>query len=249
MGQAFIRNARKVHPELPFCNVSRSAPENFSPGKSLHHIPCDLGREDQVEHAARHVISWLEGAPPGRFMLINNSGFGAYGHFPEPNLSRHLQMIDVNVRAVVHLTGLLLPALRARGGSIVTIASTAAFQPTAYASTYGASKAFVLHWSLALREELRGTGVNTLAVCPGPTATNFFNEAGLGGAISPSLTMSPHDVVLQAMRALHRGRGQVVTGWKNRLLTLAAGLVSKPFSARVGAKLLGRYRLAKVARE
>ncbi len=230
---------------MPFCNVSRTSPEEFRDQKSLHHIGCDLGREGEVEHAAGQVQRWLEKIPSGRVMLINNSGFGAYGAFPEPNLSRSLGMIDVNVRAVVHLTGLLLPVLRARGGTIMTIASTAAFQPLPFAATYGATKAFVLHWTVALNEELRGTGVTAIAVCPGPTQTNFFTTAGLGSAaISPSLSMTADEVVSAAMKAAHAGRSQVVTGWRNRLLAALAARVPKPLAARVGRRLLERYRLS-----
>ena len=90
-----------------------------------------------------------------------------------------MEMLDVNIDAVVQLTAGMLPLMRVRGGAVVTVASTAAFQPTPYLAAYGASKAFVLHWSLALNEELRGTGVRALAVCPGPTATDFFHRAGL----------------------------------------------------------------------
>lgn len=247
LGQAFIKLGRKMHPELRFCNLSRTAPGNFSPRLSLHHIPCDLAREEEIEHAARQVGGWLEGTPTGRVLLINNSGFGAYGRFPEPNLSGQLEMIDVNTRAVVHLTGLLLPAIRARGGAIITIASTAAFQPTAYAATYGATKAFALHWTLALNEELRGSGVRALAVCPGPTQTNFFRVAGLAdGAVSPALSMSSDEVVTLAMKALGRGRSQVVTGWKNKLYAFGASKLSKPLAARLAAKVLARFRLGRV---
>lgn len=247
LGQAFIKLGAKMHPELRFCNLSRSRPASFSSEISLHHIPCDLGRETDLEHAARQVEAWLEGTPSGRILLINNSGFGAYGRFPEPNLSRQLEMLDVNVRAVVHLTGLLLPAIRARGGAVITVASTAAFQPTAYAATYGASKTFVLHWTLALNEELRGSGVRTLAVCPGPTETNFFRAAGLAeGAVSPSLSMSSDAVVAMAMEALAHGRSQVVTGWKNKAYAFGASILPKPLAARIAAKVLARFRLGKV---
>lgn len=219
-------------------------PSDFSAEKSLRHIGCDLGRSCEVEQAARQVEGWLEGTPRGRVLLINNSGFGAYGHFPEPNLSRQLEMIDVNVRALVQLTGLLLPALRARGGAIMNIASTAAFQPLPYAATYAATKAFVLHWSLALREEVRGSGIDVLAVCPGPTKTQFFETAGLrSGSISPSLSMSADEVVSLSMRALHAGRAHVVTGWRNRLSSSIASKLPKPWVTRIAARILERNRL------
>src|SRR5690606_7363430 len=101
-------------------------------------------------------------------------GFGGYGTVETVGLHHQLSMVDLNVKAVIHLTALLLPDLRQRGGDIVNVGSTAAFQPTPYLATYGATKAFVFNWSLALGEELRGSGVRVLCLCPGPTESNFF---------------------------------------------------------------------------
>jgi hypothetical protein len=213
----------------------------------VQHFPCNLARAEEVERAAAEVIAFLgRTVPEGPILLINNSGFGAFGRFPEPNLSRELEMIDLNARAVVHLTGLLLPLLKARGGAIMNIASTVAFQPTAYAATYGATKAFVLHWTLALNEELRGSGVRTLAVCPGTTRTAFFRHAGLSdAAIVPSLSMSSDEVADCALRALGAGRAQIVPGWKNKLYTFVGAKLPKPLVARISAKMLARFRLNK----
>ncbi len=157
-------------------------------------------------------------------------------------------MIDVNVRAVVDLTARLLPVLRERGGAVVNIASTAAFQPTAHMATYGATKAFVLHWSLALNEELRGSGVRALAVCPGPTATEFFKRAGLKqGAVSDRWGQTVDDVVNESLRALAKGRAQVVCGWGNWFLTVVASRLPKPLAARIGAAVLVKFRASKVS--
>ena len=246
IGEAFIRGLQARRPTLAFCNVSRRAPTLASKGLNLVHVPCDLARRDEVASAAASVIRWAERAEaaPGRMLLINNSGFGAYGRFPEPALERQLELIDVNIRALVELTGRLLPVLRARGGAIVNVASTAAFQPTPFLATYGASKAFVLHWSLALHEELRGTGVGTLALCPGPTRTGFFRRAGVeAGGADDRLSMTREAVVEAALRALAAGRRQVVPGWKNKLSTWVAARGPKPWVARVAGLALARMRL------
>jgi short-subunit dehydrogenase len=242
IGKSFIELGKKLKPDLPFCNLSRQTPAKNTSGKRLHHVPCDLSRADEVEQGVRQVEAWLPRvSPTGRLLLINNSGFGTYGRFPEPNLARQLEMIDVNARAVVHLTGRLLPRLLERGGAVVTIASTVAFQPTAYAATYGATKAFVLHWSLALNEELRGTGVRTLAVCPGTTATDFFRRAGRQGGTPPGRgAMTAESVVRIALRALAAGRTQVVTGWSNKLYAAAGAKLPKPLAARLAARILRR---------
>jgi len=239
----------KLHADLVFCNLSRRDPGIINLGKRLNHFPCDLSRADEVARAAGEVEAFLRReVPAGRVLLINNSGFGAYGRFPEPNLAHQLEMLDVNVRALVQLTGLLLPLLRERGGVVMNVASTAAFQPTAFMATYGASKTFVLHWSLALNEELRGSGVRTLAVCPGATSTEFHRRAGLQkGSVAASLSMTVDEVVMISLRALAAGRSQVVPGWKNKLTALA-GLLPKPLAARVAAKVVARFRLKQVNR-
>ena len=250
IGKSFIELMGKLNPALQFCNLSRREPVIKISGKRLNHFPCDLSRPAELAQAAEAVTGFLaQAVPTGRVLLINNAGFGAYGHFPAPNLAHQLEMLDLNIRGLVDLTGRLLPLLQARGGAIMNIASTAAFQPTAYAATYGASKAFVLHWSLALNEELRGTGVRSLAVCPGPTATEFFKRGGLQeGSVGDSLSMTCEEVVMASLRALAAGRSQVVTGWKNQVGAFFASKLPKPWAAWLAARVLARYRLKQVAR-
>jgi len=245
LGKAFIEHAANENPAARFCNLCRSKPSINLSEHTLRHIPSDLEKSSEVARSAAETLAWLrEAAPAGRVLLINNSGFGSYGKFPAPSLEHQLSMIDLNVRAVVHLTGLLLPELKARGGAIINVASTAAFQPTTFMATYGATKAFLLHWSLALNEELRGSGLCALAVCPGPTATNFGQRAGMKiGSVPDSLSMSCDAVVAQSFRALAAGRAQVVTGWKNKLLTALSSKVPKPLAARGSAVALKKFRL------
>jgi uncharacterized protein len=251
IGKSFIELGRKLGPKLIFCNLSRRPPpENIfcDAPERLNHFTCDLTDPKALDDAVASIVELLDReVPAGQILLINNSGIGTFGRFQELNLAQELAMIDLNVRAVVQLTGRLLPLLRRRGGAILNVASTVAFQPTAYAATYGASKAFILHWTLALNEELRGTGVRALALCPGTTVTDFFARAGLGSdATANAFAMSSEEVVDAAFRALAAGRAQVVPGWKNRLYTTASSFVSKPFAARVAAKIMRRNRLGRV---
>lgn len=243
IGKSFIKLGSRLSPQLVFCNLSRREPERKNSeisGVILHHFSCDLSQPDALAETVPQVVRFLEReVPEGRILLINNSGFGAFGAFPEPNLHRQVEMIDVNVRAVVELTGLLLPLLRRRGGAIMNIASTIAYQPSAYAATYGATKAFVLHWTLALNEELRGTNLCALAVCPGTTKTDFFRTAGLGhGSVTESFSMTTDDVVSSAFHALAKGRAQVVPGWMNKVYTFMGARLPKPFVARISGKIL-----------
>jgi short-subunit dehydrogenase len=244
IGKSFIGAMGTLRPDLEFFNLSRHAPDINDSKLNLRHFPCDLAQPLQVEAVAAQLEEILNrGQPAGKILLINNSGFGSYGPFPDPNLSHQLGMIDVNMRALVQLTGLLLPMLRARGGVIMNIASTAAFQPTPWMATYGATKAFVLHWSLAIDEDLRGSGVRSLAVCPGPTATNFFKAAGLKQSLLPADSRETcEQVVMTSLRALAAGKSQVVSGWRNRILAAIGSRVPKPLAARIAAKVIARYR-------
>lgn len=247
IGKSFIKLGQTLKPRLIFCNLSRREPEEkISESRELilNHFSCDLSQATAVAETVPRVVRFLDReVPGGRILLINNSGFGAFGAFPEPNLSRQLEMIDVNVRALVQITGLMLPLLQVRGGAIMNIASTVAFQPTPFAATYGASKAFVLHWTLALNQELRGTNVRALAVCPGTTKTDFFRTAGLGpGAMMESVAMTTDEVVSSAFRALGAGSAQVVPGFINKLYTFAGSKLPKPLAAHVARSIMQRLR-------
>jgi short-subunit dehydrogenase len=247
IGKSFIQLGSKLKPDLIFCNLSRRPPpENISAyaGKNLNHFSCDLSRASEIEEASAALQSFLGAdVPTGRLLLINNSGFGAFGAVNEIGSARQLEMIDVNVRAVVHLTGLLLPLLHRRGGTIMNIASTVAFQPTPFAATYGATKAFVLNWTVALNEEMRGTQVNAIAVCPGTTSTNFFSRAGSSNQpVHVGVGMTPDAVVTSAFRALGLRRSQIVPGLGNKAYTFAASRLPKPVAARIAGKILGRRR-------
>lgn len=175
-------------------------------------------------------------------LLINNSGFGTYGPFPEPNLSNTLEMIDVNVRAITQLTGLLLPLLKSRGGMIVNVASTAAFMPVAYTAAYAASKAYVLHWSLALNEELHGSGVRVLAFCPGTTATAFFERAGVKpAAMVGRVSQTSDDVAVAMVRAMGKNSPVAVSGFANKIMVGVCGKLSKPLATGLAGKVMARY--------
>jgi hypothetical protein len=242
IGKSFIALCRKLKPELAICNLSRRVPpENITPrpGKKLNHFPCDLAVPGEVARVAGEVGGWLEReVSAGRVLLINNSGIGSFGRFPKPNLTQELRMIDLNVRSVVELTGRLLPMLQARGGAVLNVASVVGFQPTALSATYGATKAFVLNWSVALHEELRDSGVQVLAVCPGTTRTEFFRASGVGAGVAETWAMSSEAVVEASLRALGQGRAVVVPGWRNRVMTFFGARVGKALAAKLSARVL-----------
>ncbi len=233
IGYSLIKAAHNINRNLFYCNLSRTKPKDLPNNLRWKHFPCDLAEPGQLAAAAREVRAAInENGGQGEVLLINNSGFGSYGPFPQPGLEHQLGIVEVNMRAVVHLTGLLLPLLKERGGLIMNIASTAAFQPTPFLTTYGASKAFLLNWSLALHEDLKGTGVRALAVCPGPTATNFFKRAGFTTPPTDAhLKQTSEEVAEIAIKALQRGKTLVVCGWKNRLMSTMGSLLPPKIEA------------------
>ena len=249
IGCSIIKAIQKIAPEAQLCNLSRSKPD-ISLGENGQHYPVDLSDAQALTGAAKALKAKIESAPDGEVLLVNNSGFGDYGRLPDLEIDKQLSMIDLNVRAVVDLSARLLPAMLPRGGTIVTIASTAAFQPTPYLATYGATKSFVRNWSLALGEDLRDTQVRTLAVCPGPTRSNFFKAAGfetppIDQGANQCLDMSSDQVAAYTLRAISQERSLIVTGWKNRLISFFGSQLPLVAATRISAGILRKMRLEK----
>ena len=173
-------------------------------------------------------------------MLINNAGFGSFGEFTKQDLARELNMIDLNIKALVELTYRFLIPMRKRGqGTIINVASTAAFQPIPFMTTYAATKAFVLSFSEALWEENRQHGIHVMALCPGVTETNFF-EAAHGAKPPARVAQTPEDVVETALRGLNRRRSHIVSGWSNFLLTEAERFLPRSIVVRTAGKMMRR---------
>jgi short-subunit dehydrogenase len=195
-------------------------------GATVAVCPADLASRD----AAGRIFEAARGMSAPVEILVNNAGFGVYGPFPATDLDATLEMMQVNVTALTHLSRLVLPSLLERGrGRILNVASTAAFQPGPLMAVYYASKAYVLHFSEAVADELRGTGVTVTALCPGPTETGFKSRSGMGDTwlFGKRRVMSAHRVAAVGYRALMRGRRLVVPGLRNKLLVQANRLAPR----------------------
>jgi short-subunit dehydrogenase len=171
-------------------------------------------------------------------MLINNAGFGSMGEFTKLDLSRELDMIRLNVNAVVDLTYRFLPPMREqKRGTIINVASTAAFQPVPYMATYAATKAFVLSFSEALWDENRAHGIHVMALCPGVTETNFFEAAGIDRP--PMRTVQTAEEVAEtALRGLARHKTVVISGWANWFVVEAERVVPRSVVTKVAGNAL-----------
>jgi len=240
-----LRRIASLSPSARFCNISRSEPAISGLERRLFFIRCDLADADAADNACDTSLRWLrENDNGGRILQINNSGFGAYGPFPTPSNTRQIDMIAVNVAAPVRLTAALAEDLKKSGGAVVNIASTASFQPTPFLSTYGATKAFLRNWSLALAEDWKNDGVRVLAVCPGPTETAFFQAAGFDKApLGKSSGQTAGEVAEITLRALRKGKVLVTCGFKNRLLAAFASKLPLVLITRLTAVILRKMRL------
>jgi uncharacterized protein len=148
-------------------------------------------------------------------LLINNAGFGDYTDFAESDRERQIQMLQLNIVALVDLTHRFLQPMRQkRSGSIINVSSITAFQPMPYLAVYAASKAFILNFSEALWAETRKYGVKILCICPGPTETGFFEEAKFPTSTGTrSMKLATSEVVVRhTLQALEKGDSTVVSG-------------------------------------
>ena len=171
--------------------------------------------------------------------LVNNAGFGTHGRFDRAPLDREIEEINLNVSALVGLTRLLLPAMVERkGGTIINVASTAAFQPVPWMATYAATKAFVLSFSEAIAGELEGSGVTVLALCPGPTRTEFQQVASVEKASVPSFAyMDAPTVVRQGIDAAKRGKSVKINGVINAVMAQSNRFAPRSLARRIAGAM------------
>ena len=183
----------------------------------------------------QQIFSFTEEKNIAVDLLVNNAGFGAYGEFHKVALDRLIEMTQVNVTAVVHTTRLFLPGMIARGqGDILIVASTAAFQAVPYITTYAATKAFDLYFAEGLAEEVRPYGVRVCALCPGSTATEFFQVAGQRNHTRRA-PETAEKVARVGLAALAAGESSVISGFANWLGAETVRLAPRRTVARIAA--------------
>jgi short-subunit dehydrogenase len=172
-------------------------------------------------------------------ILVNNAGLGFRGRFWEIPLEDEMNIIRVNIEAVVRMTHLFLPQmLRRNQGRIMNTASIAGFEPGPLLAVYHASKAFVLSFTEALATELEDTDITVTALCPGPTDTDFFPKAGMveTKAFQKAHVMAPQEVAELGYKALMRGDRTVVAGGANKALVFARRFMTEGAQAKMNKK-------------
>lgn len=171
--------------------------------------------------------------------LINNAGFGAYGAFTQTDGQKEQEMIIVNIATLTALTKLVLPEMKKHNrGQILNVASVASFLPGPYMAVYYATKAYVLSFTLALREELRDTNIRITALCPGPTETGFAKLADAQKAsIFRGTLATAQDVAEFGWNALQKNKDVAIYGWRNRVTIALTRIVPLSLVARMVGKL------------
>jgi short-subunit dehydrogenase len=201
---------------------------------NAHVIVADLA----APGAAARLIGDVEALGLEVETLVNNAGFGMAGAFAEADLGRQTEMIDLNVRVLTELCGLALPGMLARRrGFILNVASTAAFQPGPYMAVYYATKAYVLSLSEALHQETKGSGVHVTALCPGPTATEFFAVAGAADGRLAKMATAAAAVAQAGLDGLASNRAVVVPGLINKATAQSSRFLPRSTMRRIVARL------------
>jgi len=189
--------------------------------------------------AAAKLLADLKAAGEEVDTLINNAGFGLVGRFAELDARRERQMIDLNVGTLTDLCRAVAPSMiKRKGGAILNVASTAAFQPGPNMAVYFATKAYVLSFTEALHEELKPHGVRVSALCPGPTRTEFGEVAGFGGnGLFDRVAMESAEVVAAGLNGLDRNRAVVVTGFANKIGALSTRFAPRSVVRRIAGAI------------
>jgi uncharacterized protein len=201
----------------------------------LEQLASELGNARAVAidlskaNSAAKLMADIEAAGEQVEVLINNAGFGLVGRFATLDAKRLRQMIDLNAGTLTDLCRAVAPQMiKRKSGSILNVASTAAFQPGPSMAVYFATKAYVLSLTEALHEELKPHGIHVTCLCPGPTHTEFGAVAGFGGnGLFDRVAMESPEVVAAGLAALEKNRAVIVTGIANKI-----GAASTRFAPR-----------------
>lgn len=228
IGEAFARNLAARGANLIL--TARSEDKLYKLAKDLsdqhgitvHVIPGDLS----LASTPQYIYDKVKEKGLSVDLLINNAGFGKWGHFLAEGNETYQEMIHLNISSFVGLTRLFIPdMLKRRDGGVINVASTAAFQPIPYIAAYSATKSFVLSFSEALWGEYRKHGLTVLALCPGYTSTNFFAEAHAD--TSGMSFQTPETVAEAGLNAFLKGKSYHVSGGKNYLTTFLSRLLPR----------------------
>ncbi len=192
------------------------AEEIRSSGVSVITLPLDLITPDSLDIVSRRLREQQIEID----LLVNNAGFGSYGFFHELPVEREMDMIQLNISALVKFTHhFIQPMVQRNHGAVINISSTASFQPVPFMATYAATKAFVTSFTLALHSEYKNTNVSFITICPGRTKTQFQLVSGSERITIKSRFATTDQVTRVTLKALKKRRPLAIEGWSNQFAT------------------------------
>lgn len=206
-------------------------------GVSVHIITQDLS----LPNAATQLYNTVNSLGYKVDILINNAGFGDYGFFTETSAEKEEMMIQLNITTLTQLCKLFINDMKLRGaGRIMNVASTGAFQPAPFMAVYCATKAYVLSFTEAVNNELKGTGISMTALCPGPTTTGFEKAAAMGESklFKGPQVASAKSVAKYGYNAMMNRKTVAVHGWMNRLMVFSVRLVPRAMVVNIARMIL-----------
>jgi uncharacterized protein len=237
--------ARQLHAQGLFvCLVARRAERlealaatfNSQRPASAEVLVCDLASDDKA-HGLPVVLRHMQ--QKSFDVLINNAGRGSFGFFHDLPVDGELGQVRLNIEASLQISHALVPAMvKARRGAIINVSSVAAFQPLGFMSTYAATKCFNLFHSLGLRQELAEYNIRVIAVCPGPTATEFGGVARVPGTVTSIKRDDVGTVVRNSLRGLETNSAIVFPSKRSLGLALVSRLLPLAFSSFFVARSL-----------
>ncbi|MGL6174930.1 MAG: SDR family NAD(P)-dependent oxidoreductase [Cellulosilyticaceae bacterium] len=195
---------------------------------AIHVMPyqMDISQREEVDAFGE----WLGALQIGIELFINNAGIGSYGRFRKVSAKEDMAIIDTNISGFTYLLKLVSEFIL-KGGTILQVASTAAFAPGPYMSVYYASKSYVLSLSMAIREELKSEDIQVSILCPGPTKTAFQEKAKMQKAdMAKKLAMEAEEVAEIAYRGMLKGKSIIVPGVANKVAVL--GMSNMPLKLK-----------------
>ena len=210
---------KEVKEELEFYNIK------------IYTIALDLSEDNSCEK----VLDFVNKKNLSVDILINNAGIGSFGYLSEIEIEKELKLIDVNIRALTELTKMFLPTMISHGeGGIMNVASTAAFCAGPKMATYYASKSYVLNFTEALYEELKGSEIKVSCLCPGPVKTSFQEKSGIKkNEAAKKALMTPKEVAEVAYKDFKKGKLIIIPGFKNKLIILLNKLIPRALSRKI----------------
>lgn len=196
-----------------------------------------------INNIAKHIYEEINNKQID--VIVNNAGFGLFGTFYDTAWERDSEMLHLHIYTTTHLIKLILPDMVERGsGKILNLSSLAAFQPGPLMALYYASKAYLLSFSQAIANELKGTGVSVTVLCPGPTKTGFQDVVSEGTSENKiGFNMAcPKDVAAYGYKAMHNGKVVAIPGFFNKFLSILPRMLTRNRTTKIVRKIQDKNR-------